>query len=104
MSEDELLQYRRRADDERLHDRRRFDEMFALVVATDERVRQHIEDSKERHQQIEKLNVRVDTLEKVTGEVCAICTVGRKVLWLVGTGGVIVVWWWLQRYLERQGL
>lgn len=104
MSDEELLQFRRNAHDERLHDRQRFDDLFEMVITIKQCVAQHLEDSKERHHQIEKLAERVDALEKVTGEVCAICTVGRKVLWLIGTGGVVVIWWWLQRYLERQGL
>lgn len=100
-NEDELVALRRRADDERIIDREHLLELVKTVYIVNERMIQHMDESKSWQNKMEILVDRVTKLEKTTDEVCAVCRIGQKVLWMVGTGGVIVVWWLVQRYLEK---
>lgn len=66
-----------------------------------ERLANHLDDSRRITAILETQDQRIRTLERSSDEICRFCTVARKAVWLIASGGIIVIWWLLQKWLEK---
>ncbi len=85
-----------------------YDEMLAKIVewqyqvcVVGERLTNHLDESEVINSNIAAMDSRIRMLEQSNAEICAVCSSVRKAAWLIASGGVVVIWWLVQKWLEK---
>ena len=85
-----------------------YDEMMTKIVANQdqvcvvgERLTNHLDESRAVRTIVETMDSRIRLLEQSNTEICAVCSSVRKAAWLIASGGVVVIWWLIQKWLEK---
>ncbi len=71
------------------------------VCVVGERLANHLDESQAIKSSIDAMDLRIRMLEQNNAEVCAVCSSVRKAAWLIASGGVVVIWWLVQKWLEK---
>ena len=84
------------------------DEILAKILAgqekagvVGERLANHLDESQAIKSSLDAMDLRIRLLEQSNTEICAVCSSVRKAAWLIASGGVVVIWWLIQKWLEK---
>lgn len=85
-----------------------YDEILAKIPAEQERagvvgerLANHLDESQAIKSSIDAMDSRIRLLEQSNTEICAVCSSVRKAAWLIASGGVVVIWWLVQKWLDK---
>ena len=85
-----------------------YDEMLEKLVegqdqvcVVGERLANHLDESRMIKLSLDAMDSRIRMLEQSNTEICAVCSSVRKAAWLIASGGVVVIWWLVQKWLEK---